>query len=104
MGWGRTLFLGDIGNQLDIRDTQAALRQISDRLRAAGQYDRALARDLESVQREHDEVKLYLAALVRLLIAKGVVDREEIVQIVDSIDRADGRSDGKFGGPINPQT
>ena len=32
MGWGRTLFLGDIGNRMDIEDTERDIQQLKYKL------------------------------------------------------------------------
>lgn len=102
MGWGRMLFLGDVGQQLDIRDTQRALSQISAQLHATGHFEHEVARRLEVLTTENAELKLYLAALVRLLVAKGAITADELKQIVDTIDRSDGQADGRFDGDVAP--
>lgn len=102
MGWGRMLLLGDLGQQLDIRDTQAALHHLHRQLEAAQHADRGAARNLETLARENAELKLYLAAVTRLLVAKGVVTPRELADIVDAIDRSDGQADGGFSGRIHP--
>lgn len=102
MGWGRMLLLGDLGQQLDIRDTQAALQHLNQQLAAARQADHGAARSLEALARENAELKLYLAAVTRLLVAKGVVTPRELADIVDVIDRSDGQADGGFSGRIPP--
>jgi hypothetical protein len=102
MGWGRMLLLGDLGQQLDIHDTRTELAQLHDRLRATGQFDREVAKRLDLLATENAELKLYLAAVVRLLVAKGVVGADELKQIVDVIDRSDGRSDGQLNGQFPP--
>ncbi len=102
MGWGRMLLLGDLGQQLDIHDTRAELAHLHDRLRATGQFDREVATRLDRLAAENAELKLYLAAVVRLLVAKGLVGADELKQIVDVIDRSDGCGDGQFTGNIPP--
>ncbi len=96
------LLLGDLGQQLDIRDTQAALQHLNQQLAAARQADQGAARNLETLARENAELKLYLAAVTRLLVAKGVVTPRELADIVDVIDRSDGKADGGFSGRIPP--
>jgi hypothetical protein len=96
------LLLGNLGQQLDIQDTHRALEHIYDQLRATGQFDREVAKRLDQIAAENAELKLYLAAVVRLLVSKGVVSSDELKQIVDIIDRSDGRTDGQFAGKIPP--
>lgn len=102
MGWGRMLLLGNVGQQLDIQDTERALAQLAEKLRETGQFDREVARRLDQLVAENAELKLYLAAIVRLLVSKGVVSPAELKDIVDAIDRSDGHVDGRFAGGIAP--
>ncbi len=100
MGWGRTLLLGDIGNQMNIDDCTKDLEGLREQLRAERGEDIGQNEILQGLRREHDEMKLYLAAIVRVLIAKGVVTREELLRVVDAVDREDGCADGQLGGPV----
>jgi ferritin len=97
------LLLGNLGQQLDINDTQAALDSLSAQLQAAQRADRSVAQQLDELARENGELKLYVAALLRLLVAKQVVSRDELAGIVDAIDRADGQADGRMQGPLRGQ-
>jgi hypothetical protein len=100
MGWGRTLLLGDIGNRLDIDDVE---REVADLRKAiAGGYrnDQSLKQAVDRLIEENAEIKLYLAAVIRLLIAKGSVTKQEMESIVAAVDAEDGCSDGKFNGKI----
>lgn len=97
MGWGRMLLLGNVGQQLDIRDIEREIAQMSAHLR---HVDRQTVDTLTGLMRENGELKLHLAALTRLLATKGVVTREELTQLADSIDRTDGQADGRYGGPL----
>jgi hypothetical protein len=56
--------------------------------------------NIEQLQAENDELRLYLAAIVRLLISKGLVSNEEMSQVVYAIDAEDGKIDRKYKGPI----
>ena len=87
MGWGRMLLLGNVGQQLDIGDldqTVAAMRAAFDRNQSE---DREQARSIEQLQQENHELKLYLATLVRLLVAKGVLQQEEVNSAVQAIEK-----------------
>jgi len=55
---------------------------------------------VKALERENDELRLYVAAIVRLLVAKGVVTSEEMASLVQAIDAEDGSADGKYKGPI----
>lgn len=52
------------------------------------------------LQAENDELRLYLAAIVRLLTSKGIVSREELQRVVDVIDAEDGKQDGRYRGSV----
>jgi hypothetical protein len=54
----------------------------------------------EHLQAENDELRLYLTAIVRLLISKGVVTNDEMRRVVDAIDAEDGTRDGKYKGRV----
>jgi len=86
MGWGRTLFLGDIGNRLDIADTERDIQSIRDRLKSSMQVDQAQDMRLNNLEAENNQLKLYLASLARLLVAKRVLSEAELRSIVDVID------------------
>jgi hypothetical protein len=62
----------------------------------------AVEQRLETLQRENDELKLYLAAVIRLMLAKKVATTDEIKALVAAVDREDGMEDKKFTGPMLP--
>jgi len=98
------LLLGDIGQQLDLKDQQSDLEE----LRTGISIERAMREGADDMigrlRRENDELKLYLAALVRLLLAKKVVTVDEIKRIVETLDREDSKPDGVFGGRVVPDS
>lgn len=95
MGWGRWALLGDLGQQLSIRELQTNLDLTRLQLTRQLIRGRPSARRLEALQAECDELKMYVAALIRLLVAKGMATQEEVASIVDAIDLEDGVADGK---------
>ena len=86
MGWMRMFLLGNIGQQLDL-DAQAAELQ---RLREqATTHRRAFERSdhqLDELRDEHEQLKAGVATLVRSLLAKNLISREEVRQITDLAD------------------
>jgi len=100
MGWGRTLFLGDIGNRLDIEDTENDIHQLKQRIAGAQNKNVSQDRIMKELFTEHAQMKLYLASIVRLLLAKGSISKEELEVMVDAIDAEDGEADGMFHGEI----
>lgn len=100
MGWGRTFFLGDIGNRLDIAECEQDIKVLKESLMQIHQEGQSQDTELMAVQRENDQLKLYVAAVIRLLISKGVLREEEIRKMVDIIDAEDGALDGKSRNDI----
>jgi len=86
MGWGRTLLLGDIGNRLDIEDTERDIASLRSRLRSKARTDEAQDKRLAELESESDQLKLYLASLIRLLVRKGTLSRDELAAFVELID------------------
>lgn len=100
MGWGRTFLLGDIGNRLDINDCEEDIRVLKQSLMEMYQEEHEVDAELRAVQMENNQLKLYLAAVIRLLTNKGVIAREDIQKMVDIIDAEDGAIDGKARGDV----
>jgi len=100
MGWGRTFLLGDVGNRLDISDCEADIRVLKESLMEIHQDEQAKDTELMILKRENDELKLYIASIIRLLTNKGMLTTEEIEKMVDIIDAEDGAMDGKARGDV----
>lgn len=100
MGWGRTLLLGDIGNRLDIEDTERDIAILKQEI--AGSFDKDLSQDrqIDMLINEMVELKLYLAGVIRLITAKGIITQDELRKMVKAVDAEDGSTDGKFKGKI----
>jgi hypothetical protein len=95
--------LGNVGQQLDIEE----MRQELHRLRSERRDSRDSARDtsavdarLDALKRENDELRLYLAAVVRHLLDKKLLLRTELETLVEAIDGEDGTEDGRLTRPI----
>ena len=100
MGWGRTLSLGDIGNRLDIEDPEREIQQLKHKLARSRNNDASQDEMINQLFMENAETKLYLASIVRLMLSKGNITRQELEAMVDAIDAEDGKSDGMFDGNI----
>ena len=100
MGWGRTLFLGDVGNRLDIEDTERDIERLKREIAGGMRTDMSQDERINALVAENGELKLYLAGLIRLLTAKGAISTDELRAVVDAVDGEDGSIDGKFGGDI----
>lgn len=89
MGWARTLLLGDIGNRLDIEDTErdiASMRSALGRQRHTdASQDLRIARLEEQVQ----QLSLAVTTLTRLLVKQRVLDSEDIESLASLLERED---------------
>lgn len=100
MGWGRMLLLGDPGQQLDLQDQKREIESLRRELRSASaaRTSGSLERRVAQLEHENDELRLYLAALIRYLTAKGAVNAVDLRGIVQAIDAEDGQVDGGYEG------
>ena len=87
MGWGRMMLLGNVGQQLDIQDLENSIGQMQADVEQTKDLDRTQEQDIDDLKRENHELKLYLATLVKLLVAKGVIRQEEVDSAVQAIDK-----------------
>ncbi|MCC6906489.1 MAG: hypothetical protein IT430_00980 [Phycisphaerales bacterium] len=86
MGWGRTLLLGDIGNRLDIADTERDVERLKSALRSKQGVDHSQNIEIAELRQENEQLKLYVSSLIRLLVSRGVVTAEEVSTFVNLID------------------
>lgn len=97
MGWARTLLLGDIGNRLDIADTETEISDLRNRLhlmrserkRNDQRQDAQLAEARERIdelEEEVDDLKVYVTGLSELLVAHAGVPREKVQRLVGAVD------------------
>lgn len=86
MGWGRMLLLGNVGQQLDIGDLSNQIAGMESAVVSNESVDREQGEQIERLERENRELKLYLATLLRLLVAKGVLKPEEVETTVKAIE------------------
>ena len=86
MGWGRMLLLGDVGQQLDLGSLSGEVARMQDAFAGNVDVDREQGEAIRQLQVENRELKLYLATLIRLLVAKGVVREDEVETTVRAIE------------------
>lgn len=105
MGWGRMLLLGNLGQQLDIHDQQEQIQDLQSQLSRLRSQDSGfnLAERVDRLEAELDEMRLYVAALIRYLGQRGGLDKAEFARLVDAIDGQDGAADGGYRGPVSPE-
>jgi hypothetical protein len=96
------LLLGNIGQQMDLDDHESDIATLRLRLeRSTARLTRTSA-ELKQLQAENDELKLYLATVFRILVAKNIVTHRELTELVSAIDREDGEEDNAFRGDVIP--
>ena len=86
MGWGRMLLLGNVGQQLDIGDLTNEIAGMQNAFAQNQRGDHEQGQSIELLKKENQELKLYLATLVRLLVSKGVLKPEEVETTVRAIE------------------
>ena len=87
MGWGRMMLLGNVGQQLDIQDVENAVGQMQSVLQQTQNLDRRQEQEIDALRNENQELKLYLATLIKLLVAKGVIRQEEVDAAVHAVEK-----------------
>lgn len=100
MGWLRTILLGNIGNRLDIEDSEREIARLKQTVHSFEKRGAASIDRVDALVAENAELKLHLVAVLRLLIKKGVISKEEIETMSDEVERQDGKTDGRYFGPI----
>ena len=87
MGWGRMMLLGNVGQQLDIGELETAVTEMQNAVIDNQRTDLDQAKSIATLERENRDLKLYLATLIRLLVARGVIKPEEIETVVRAVER-----------------
>jgi hypothetical protein len=80
------LLLGNVGQQLDIGDLSNEIAGMERAVVNNESVDREQGEQIERLERENRELKRYLATVVRLLVAKGVLRSDEVETIVSAIE------------------
>ena len=86
MGWLRTIFLGDIGNRLDIADNEARIATMRTRIRDQTSTDRMQDRAIGAVQERCEQLELTVGSLVKLLAVHEVVPEAELQTLVNALE------------------
>lgn len=97
MGWGRMMLLGDWGQQWDIEDQREELAQMRQRMsqQAAGTQT-----TVEKLAADNAQLKMFVVAIMRVLVRKKLVTPEELEAIIDEVDREDGKQDGGLNAKV----
>ena len=96
MGWLRTMFLGDVGNRLDIADNENRIAQMQEAQRrrnsAKATKDQSQDEAIAVLRGEVDQLEVALGTLATLLVSKGVVTEVEMGRLIDAIESGDDAS------------
>ena len=96
MGWMRTLLLGDIGNRLDIADTERSVSALRQSQQRTVKNLHARDREIERLKDELERQKLAIQALTRFLVQKDLINDQELQEFIEAVDAEDGVVDGKM--------
>jgi hypothetical protein len=86
MGWARTLFLGDIGNRLDIGDNEDQIRKVREELRKNRRLDASQEERITFLEQENEQLEMLVSALARLLAVRGILDQDELEPFIAALD------------------
>ncbi|MCB9891588.1 MAG: hypothetical protein H6832_17950 [Planctomycetes bacterium] len=90
MGWLRTLFLGDIGNRLDIADTEEQIRKLHLELRKTqrekNSTDASQDAEIAKLHGRVAQLELTIGALCSLMVRKQLMTESDLRQFVNSLD------------------
>lgn len=95
MGWSRTFFLGDNENRLDIVDIKESLSTLKSTVGKSVRHDMTQDEKLAVLTTENTDLLLHIAALYRILLAKGIITHQELDTILAALDTGNGPADGK---------
>jgi hypothetical protein len=84
----------------DLAACEADIAGLCRQMHEQTHVDRAQNVRMDVLEAEVAEMRLYLATVIRLLMAKGQVTREDFARLVAVIDASDGAVDGQFDGDI----
>jgi hypothetical protein len=83
MGWMRTLLLGDIGNRLDIEDTERNISKLRVYLRSKAATDSGQNERLDALEEENEQLKLSMATLIQMLVKRKLLSESDLEALVD---------------------
>ena len=103
MGWMRTLLLGDIGNRLDIADTEVEIDRVKQQNRNTANRLRHKEK-IDQLTCELAEHRLATQALTSFLIAKNPISEQELNEFIQEVDSGDGIVDGRLNASLTYKT
>ena len=87
--------------QSEYDNDRSFMRAFRQRVRRSKRQKRARLKErVVKLEKEVDELKLFLAALIRYNTSKSQLDIAEFKEFVAVIDESDGERDGEYDGDI----
>lgn len=87
------MFLGDIGNRLDISDNETKIAKVRASLRRAqrekSKTDASQDAAIQGLEEHIEQLEMTVGMLSSLLVTKGVIEHAELERIADRLDPAD---------------
>ncbi|MBB5350581.1 hypothetical protein HNR46_000809 [Haloferula luteola] len=96
MGWMRTILLGDIGNRLDISDTEQEIASLKEVQKCTTKSISDREDQIDQLLREVGTQKLAIQALTRFIVSKGIILQDELDDFIKEVDAEDGVIDGQM--------
>ena len=85
--WLRMMFLGNVGQQLDIDDVEADVERLRARQHSQARVDQSQDEALLTLRRELDDLTLVVAELSRLVVAGGTLPADSVERIVRALEK-----------------
>ena len=95
------MLFGDFGQQMDLEDQRRDIERLKRRLETKPSYSVEPA-ELQRLTAEVNELKLYIATIFRVLVSKRIVSQVELHELIEAVDREDGKADRAFHGDVTP--
>lgn len=81
------LLLGNVGQQMDIGDLENAIEEMHGVIESNQAAEQEHDKSIDQLQKENHELKLYMATLIRMLVAKGILKQDEMDTAVQTIEK-----------------
>ncbi len=98
MHWSRFFFDSEWMQRRDIEDTRRhVVLMARQNIRSRGE----LRDRVEELEETVGALALFSRTMMRILIEKGVMGREELLAALRAIDASDGKADGRYTGSMD---
>ncbi len=98
MHWSRLFFDNEWMQRADIEDTRRHVAIMArQNIRSRGE----LRDRVEELEEAVGVLALFSRTMMRILIEKGVMGREELLAALRAIDASDGEADGRYTGSMD---